>query len=305
MNFLDNIPTIQVAGIGDAGIKMVNRMIAGRMPGVRFLTVNTHPQESDASCQVRVGKDLARGNPDAVRQAIRGKGTTDKIREALIGTDLVFIVAGMGGGAGTGAAPVVAEYAGRAGALTVGLVTRPFDMEGESRAQTAEEGIEALEKRADSVIVVSNQGLLDAANSLVSPIQEAYEMAGWLSYLTVNFFTDLLRRAEPKVSMDVIRRVLASDGQEGAIGMGIAAGENRAVEAARKAIRPYVGDVSIGSTKEALVRISGKDVSEQEAEEAVAAVRKVTGARITWGVVRDAGMDEHLSVTVFAAGGAG
>ena len=305
MNFLDRIPGIHVAGIGDAGVKMVNRIITGRMPGVRFLTVNTHPQASDAPCRVRIGKDLARGNPKAVRQAVRQKRAADSIRSALVGTDLVFIVAGMGGGTGTGAAPVVAEYARRAGALAVGFVTRPFDMEGTARAQTAEEGIAALGKHADSVVVVSNQVLLEASSSLVSPIQEAYEMAGWLAYLTVDFFTDLLRRAESRVSMDDIRRVLASEDHAGAIGMGVAIGENRAVEAAQRAIRPYAGDATICSAKEALVRISGEDVSEQEAEEAVAAVRKATDARITRGVVRDAGMGEQLAVTVFAAGGEG
>ena len=307
----DNQAKMRVVGIGGAGGNAVNRMIAADLKGVEFIAVNSDLQDldrSEASKRVQIGQTMTKGlgagaNPDVGRQAM--EEDRNHVAELLAGSDMVFVTAGMGGGTGTGAAPVVAEIAREAGALTVGIVTKPFKMEGVPRLRNAEMGIAQLKDSVDTLIVIPNQRLLDVCSEDTT-LREAFRVADDVLLQATRGISDLIAiPGEVNLDFNDVRTVMQQGG-DALMGTGTANGEGRAIQAAETAISsPLLEELSIDGARCVLVNIAaGSDLKLFEVDESVSTVTKAVGpeANIIWGTVLDDSLSDELRVTVIATG---
>lgn len=304
------LAVIKVVGIGGGGTNAVNRMIEAGVKGVEFIAVNTDAQAllmSDADYKVHIGSGLTKGlgagaDPEIGVQA--AEESREEIKEALQGADMVFVTAGKGGGTGTGAAPVVAEVAKDIGALTVGVVTRPFSFEGRKRAVQADDGIKNLEEKVDTLIIIPNDRLLNVVEKKTS-ILDAFRVADDVLRQGVQGITDLIT-VPGLINLDFadVRTVMASAGSA-LMGIGIASGENRAQEAAKAAISSPLLEASIEGAQGVLLNISGgSDLGLYEVNEAAEVVSTSAhpDANIIFGAVIDDSLGDEVRVVVIATG---
>jgi cell division protein FtsZ len=307
---------IKVVGVGGGGGNAISRMIASGLQGVEFIAVNTDLQAlklNRAPVKIQIGGKLTKGlgagaNPDTGRQA--AVEDTEKICDALEGADMVFITTGLGGGTGTGAAPVVASIAGQLGGesgnvLTVAVVTLPFALEGKHRMAQAIEGLAQLKDCVDSVIAIPNDRLLQTV-ARNTPVNEAFRVADDVLRQAVQGISDIIT-VPGQINLDFadVRAVMKGMGQA-VMGTGIGEGENRAVDAAQRAVsNPLLEDSSIEGAKGVIVNITGGlDLSLAEAAEATALITKVADpdANVIYGIVTDESMGDAVKVTVIATG---
>ncbi|KUJ95790.1 MAG: Cell division protein FtsZ [Desulfonauticus sp. 38_4375] len=302
---------IKVIGVGGGGGNAVNNMICSAMKGVTFIAANTDLQDlkkSKAEFKIQLGEKLTKGlgagaNPEVGREA--ALESADKIKEILEGSDMVFVTAGMGGGTGTGAAPVIAEIAKEMGALTVAVVTKPFYFEGKRRIKQAEAGVNNLKKVVDSLIVIPNDRLLTLASKKASFI-EMLKKADEVLYYAVKGISDLIM-VPGLINLD-FADVKAVMGEMGLamMGTGIAQGESRAREAAMKAITsPLLEDISIEGARGILMNVScGPDIGIDEVSEAANIIHEAAheDAKIYFGAVIDENIGDELRITVIATG---
>ena len=304
------VAVIKVVGVGGGGSNAVNRMIDVGLGGVEFCAVNTDAQAlllSDADVKLDIGRQLTRGlgagsDPEIGTRA--AEEHRDEIAEALQGADMVFITAGEGGGTGTGAAPVVAEVAKEVGALTIGVVTRPFAFEGKRRQVQAEQGIERLKERVDTLIVIPNDRLLTVANEHTSII-DAFRMADDVLREGVSGISGLIT-TPGLINTDFadVKAIMSSAGTA-LMGIGRAHGENRSKNAARQAVSSSLLEESIDGARGILLNIAaGPDLGLFEVNEAAEVIREVAHAEanIIFGTVIDDSLGEEIRVTVIAAG---
>ncbi len=301
---------IKVVGVGGGGVNAVNRMIEAGLRGVEFIAANTDSQAllmSDADLKLDIGRQLTRGlgagsDPEVGRQA--AEEHRGEIEEALKGADMVFITAGKGGGTGTGAAPVVAEIAKSLGALTIGVVTRPFSFEGRRRSVQAEAGTQRLKEKVDAIIIIPNDRLLTVSTEKTSMVN-AFRMADEVLLQGVQGITDLIT-VPGQINTDFadVRMVLSNAGTA-IMGIGQAEGEGRAVNAGRAAITSPLLEASIEGARGILVNIAGgPELGLFEVNEAMEIIHGVAhpDANIIFGNVIDEAMGEKVRVTVIAAG---
>lgn len=306
----DHIATIKVIGIGGGGCNAVDRMIESSVQGIEFIAVNTDNQvlqRSKASNRVQIGEKITRGQGAGANPEIGAKAaveSADEISELIKGTDMLFITAGMGGGTGTGGAPVIAQIAKELNILTVGVVTRPFRFEGSRRMQNAERGIRELEKFVDSLIVVPNDKLLEIADENTS-LDEAFILADQILRYGVSGISDLV--AVPGlINLDLadVRRIMT---QAGVCHMGIgrASGEGRAAAAIRQAINSPLLDTTIDGARGVIMNFTGgRDMKIREVDEAASIVRDAVSpdADIIFGATHDDAMQDEIMITVIASG---
>jgi cell division protein FtsZ len=302
---------IKVIGVGGGGGNAVNTMIAAKLSGVDFIVANTDAQAIDASrakVKLQLGEKLTKGlgagaNPEVGRQA--ALEDQERIREFLTGADMVFITAGMGGGTGTGGAPVVARLAREVGALTVAVVTKPFVFEGKKRLRQAEEGIRELKDSVDTLITIPNQRLLNIA-AKNTPLIEAFQRADDVLLQAVRGISDLIV-TPGLINLDFadVRAVMAEMGLA-LMGSASASGENRAVEAAQRAISsPLLDDVSIRGARGVLINVTGgADLSLHEVNDAATMIQEEAHdeANIIFGAVIDEKIEDEIRITVIATG---
>ncbi|WP_026405837.1 cell division protein FtsZ [Actinomadura rifamycini] len=304
------LAVIKVVGIGGGGVNAVNRMIEEGLKGVEFIAINTDAQAllmSDADVKLDVGRELTRGlgagaNPDVGRKA--AEDHREEIEEVLKGADMVFVTAGEGGGTGTGGAPVVANIARSLGALTIGVVTRPFSFEGKRRAMQAEAGIETLRDEVDTLIVIPNDRLLSISDRQVS-VLDAFKAADQVLLSGVQGITDLIT-TPGLINLDFadVKSVMSGAGSA-LMGIGSARGDDRSVAAAEMAISSPLLEASIDGAHGVLLSISGgSDLGLFEINEAAQLVSNAaaTDANIIFGAVIDDALGDEVRVTVIAAG---
>jgi cell division protein FtsZ len=304
------LAVIKVVGIGGGGVNAVNRMIDHGLKGVEFIAINTDAQAllmSDADVKLDVGRELTRGlgagaNPDVGRQA--AEDHREEIEEVLKGADMVFVTAGEGGGTGTGGAPVVASVARSIGALTIGVVTRPFTFEGRRRATQADLGIDALRNEVDTLIVIPNDRLLSTAEQQVS-VMDAFKSADQVLLQGVQGITDLIT-TPGLINLDFadVKAVMTSAGSA-LMGIGRARGEDRAEVAAQQAISSPLLEASMDGAQGVLLNISGgSDLGLFEINAAAELVAEAAHpeANIIFGAVIDDALGDEVRVTVIAAG---
>ncbi|KQT91167.1 cell division protein FtsZ [Marmoricola sp. Leaf446] len=304
------LAVIKVVGIGGGGVNAVNRMIEVGLKGVEFIAINTDAQAllmSDADVKLDIGRELTRGlgagaNPSVGAQA--AEDHAEEIEEVLKGADMVFVTAGEGGGTGTGGAPVVAKIARSLGALTIGVVTRPFAFEGRRRATSAEEGIEGLREEVDTLIVIPNDKLLMISDRNVSML-DAFKQADQVLLQGVSGITDLIT-TPGLINLDFadVKSVMSNAGSA-LMGIGSARGENRAVEAAELAVSSPLLEESIDGAQGVLLSIAGgSDLGLFEINEAAAMVADAVHveANIIFGATIDDALGDEVRVTVIAAG---
>ncbi len=301
---------IKVVGIGGGGVNAINRMIEVGLKGVEFIAINTDAQAllmSDADVKLDVGRELTRGlgagaNPDVGRQA--AEDHREEIEEVLKGADMVFVTAGEGGGTGTGGAPVVAEIARKLGALTIGVVTRPFTFEGKRRAGSAETGIEGLRNECDTLIVIPNDRLLQISESNVT-VMDAFKSADQVLLSGVQGITDLIT-TPGLINLDFadVKSVMSGAGSA-LMGIGSSRGDNRAVMAAQTAVASPLLEASMDGARGVLLSISGgSDLGLFEINEAATLVAEAAhpDANIIFGAVIDDALGDEVRITVIAAG---
>ena len=304
------LAVIKVVGIGGGGVNAVNRMIEVGLKGVEFIAVNTDAQAllmSDADVKLDIGRELTRGlgagaNPEVGKKA--AEDHSDELEEVLKGADMVFVTAGEGGGTGTGGAPVVARIARSLGALTIGVVTRPFGFEGRRRQSQAESGIENLRAEVDTLIVIPNDRLLSLSDRNISVI-DAFRQADHVLLQGVSGITDLIT-TPGLINLDFadVRSVMHGAGTA-LMGIGSARGEDRAVEAAEKAISSPLLEAGIDGAHGVLLSVSGgSDLGLFEIQEAAQRVSDAAhpDANIIFGAVIDDTLGDEVRVTVIAAG---
>jgi cell division protein FtsZ len=304
------LAVIKVVGIGGGGVNAVNRMIEVGLKGVEFIAINTDAQAllmSDADVKLDVGRELTRGlgagaNPDVGRKA--AEDHREEIEEVLKGADMVFVTAGEGGGTGTGGAPVVASIARKLGALTIGVVTRPFGFEGRKRAGQAELGIEQLRNECDTLIVIPNDRLLQISDRNVS-VMDAFKSADQVLLSGVQGITDLIT-TPGLINLDFadVKSVMSGAGSA-LMGIGSARGDNRAVAAAELAIASPLLEASMEGAHGVLLSISGgSDLGIFEINESASMVADAAHpeANIIFGAIIDDALGDEVRVTVIAAG---
>ncbi|MCB4791395.1 MAG: cell division protein FtsZ [Elusimicrobia bacterium] len=304
---------IKVIGVGGGGSNAVNRMVSAGVKGVEFITINTDVQalrKSVASIRIQIGEKISRGlgvggNPSIGQQAAEESESKERIKETLIGADMVFITAGMGGGTGTGAAPVIAEIARSLGILTVGVVTKPFEFEHRIRLFQAEEGIKNLKNFTDTLVVIPNEKLFTIVDDK-TPIEDAFRIVDDVLRQAVQSISDVITTpGEINVDFADVKTIMKGSG-EALMGMGEGSGENRAVEAASRAISsPLLDDVSIEGAKGVLVNITGnRKTSMVEVREAMTLIKEAVApeAHVFYGQVIDPNLDDRIKITVIATG---
>ncbi len=304
------LAVIKVVGVGGGGVNAVNRMIDAGIRGVEFIAINTDAQAllmSDADVKLDIGRDSTRGlgagaDPDIGRQS--AEEHREEIEDALLGADMVFITAGEGGGTGTGGAPVIAEIAKENGALTVGVVTRPFGFEGRRRSVQAEQGIQALKDAVDTLIIIPNERLLEIADERTG-VLEAFGMADLVLSSGVRGITDLIT-TPGLINVDFadVKTVMADAGSA-VMGIGASTGENRASQAADKAISSPLLETSMEGARGVLLSIAGpEDMTLHEISTAASIIAEHcdSDANIIFGAVVDDAMGNEMKVTVIAAG---
>jgi len=304
------LAVIKVVGVGGGGTNAVNRMVDAGLAGVEFIAVNTDAQAlmmTDADVKIQVGAQVTRGlgaGADPEIGFAAAQESRDELKEALKGADMVFVTAGEGGGTGTGGAPVVAELGQELGALTVGVVTRPFAFEGRKRADQAERGIDQLRDRVDTLITIENDRLLQVVERQTSVV-EAFGMADDILRQGVQGITDLI--TEPGlVNLDFADvRTIMRDAGSALMGIGRASGENRAAEAARTAVSSPLLEASIEGATGILLNITGgPDIGLFEVNEAAEVVTGAAdqNANVIFGAVIDDSLGGEVQVTVIATG---
>jgi cell division protein FtsZ len=304
------LAVIKVVGIGGGGVNAVNRMIDDGLRGVEFVAINTDAQAllmSDADVKLDVGRDLTRGlgagaDPKVGRQA--ADDHRDEILEVLRGADMVFVTAGEGGGTGTGAAPVIASVAKEVGALTIGVVTRPFSFEGRKRSTQAEDGIAELKDEVDTLIVIPNDRLLQISDADTSVVQ-AFRLADDVLLQGVQGITDLIT-TPGLINLDFADvRTVMNDAGSALMGIGKARGESRALQAAQLAIASPLLEASIDGARGVLLMLAGgSDLGLFEVNEAADVITEAAHpeANIIFGAVIDDSLGDEVKVTVIAAG---
>lgn len=304
------LAVIKVVGIGGGGVNAINRMIDFGLKGVEFIAINTDAQQllmSDADVKLDVGRELTKGlgagaNPDVGRQA--AEDHAEEIEEVLRGADMVFVTAGEGGGTGTGGAPVVARIARGLGALTIGVVTKPFNFEGKRRSTQADLGVDALREQVDTLIVIPNDRLLALADRNISVV-EAFKQADTVLLQGVGGITDLIT-TPGLINLDFadVKSVMKEAGSA-LMGIGAARGENRAVAAAQQAISSPLLEASIEGARGVLITIAGgSDLGLFEINDAARLVQDAAHpeANIIFGTVIDDTLGDEVKITVIAAG---
>ncbi len=304
------LAVIKVVGVGGGGVNAVNRMVEAGVRGVEFIAMNTDAQAllmSDADVKLDIGRDITRGlgagsNPEVGRAA--AEEHRGELEEVIKGADMVFITAGEGGGTGTGGAPVVAEVARNLGALTVGVVTRPFGFEGRKRGQHAETGIQGLREAVDTLIVIPNDRLLDVGDPQ-APMTETFRLADEVLMNGVAGITDLIT-TPGLINVDFADvKTVMSDAGSAVMGIGRASGENRAEQAAQRAISSPMLEGSMDGASGVLLSVAGP--STMSLHEATTAAKVVSDhadaeAEIIFGSIIDDDLGEEIKVTVIAAG---
>jgi len=307
----NNGAKIKVIGIGGGGGNAINNMISANLRGVDFIAANTDAQAletSKATTKLQLGVNITKGlgagaNPEVGRGA--ALEDADKIRQALEGSDMVFVTAGLGGGTGTGGAPIVAQIAKEMGALTVAVVTKPFNFEGRQRMRAADSGIKELREVVDTIITIPNNRLLSLAAKKATFLEMLKKADDVLLY-AVKGISDLIT-IPGLINLDFadVKTIMSEMGMA-LMGTGMASGEDRAIEAAQKAISsPLLEDVSISGAKGVLMNISsGLDLTIDEVQEASSLIQKEAheDANIIWGTVLDQSAGDELRVTVIATG---
>ena len=304
------LAVIKVVGVGGGGVNALNRMIESGLRGVEFVAINTDAQAllmSEAHVKLDIGRELTRGlgagaDPEIGKRA--AEDHEEEMEAALRGSDMVFVTAGEGGGTGTGAAPIVARVAKRVGALTVGVVTKPFSFEGKRRMQQAERGIEALRAEVDTLIVVPNQRLLEIANRQVSVV-EAFNTADDVLRAGVQGITDLIT-TPGLINLDFadVKSVMQGAGSA-LMGIGTAKGEDRAIRAAEMAVSSPLLEASIDGAHGVLLLVQGaSDLGLHEIDEAARLVQEAVSpeANIIYGTTIDDTLGDEVRITVIAAG---
>ena len=301
---------IKVIGVGGGGNNAVNRMIESGVKGIDFIAMNTDRQalfSSRAEVKLQLGEKLTRGlgagaNPEIGEKA--ADENRDEIMEALKGADMVFVTAGMGGGTGTGAAPVVAQIAKELGILTIGVVTKPFTFEGPKRLKQAEKGVNELKDFVDTLVTIPNDRLLQIADKKTTMV-EAFEMADDVLKQGIQGISDLI--AVPNlINLDFadVKTIMSNKGIAH-MGIGMAAGDNRAVEAAKQAVRSPLLETSIEGAQSVLLNITGgEDLGIFEVNEAADLIRESVGkdANIIFGAGIDESLSDEIKITVIATG---
>ena len=307
---MDGTATIKVIGVGGAGNNAVNRMIDAGIKNVEFIAVNTDRQAlqlSKASTKIQIGEKITRGlgagaNPDIGAQA--AEESKAEVAEALRGADMVFVTSGMGGGTGTGAAPIVAATAKEMGILTIGVVTKPFTFEGKKRLAQAERGIENLKGKVDTLVVIPNDKLLQVIDRKTS-IVEAFRMADDVLRQGVQGISDLIS-VPGLINLDFadVKTIMLDRGMAH-MGIGTASGENRAEDAAKQAIQSPLLETSIEGARGVIINITGgSDVGLHEANTAAELIQRSADpeANIIFGSVTDDSMGDEIRITVIATG---
>ena len=306
----ENVVSIKVVGVGGGGNNVVNRMVRSGAQGVDFVAVNTDKQAltaSSASYKIQIGEKLTGGkgagsNPDVGRKA--AEESRNQMAKALESTDMVFITAGMGGGTGTGAAPVVAEIAREAGVLTVGVVTKPFGFEGRKRMAQAEQGIEELRSKVDSLVIIPNERLKYATDQKIT-FANAFAIADDVLRQAVQSISDLIRDTG-FINLDFADvTAIMKDAGLAHMGVGRAAGKGKAEEAARMAISSPLLETSINGAKGVLINVTGSmDIGLEEVEQAATLVQQAVhpDALTIFGATFDETLDDEIRVTVIATG---
>ena len=306
----NHLATLKVIGVGGGGNNAVNRMIDHGMNNVEFISINTDGQAlnlSKAEAKIQIGEKLTRGlgagaNPDIGKKA--AEESREQIEDAIQGADMVFVTAGMGGGTGTGAAPVVAKIAKEMGALTVGVVTRPFGFEGRKRQTQAAAGVESMKAAVDTLIVIPNDRLLDIVDKS-TPMMEAFKEADNVLRQGVQGISDLIA-VSGEVNLDFadVKTIMSNQGSA-LMGIGVSSGENRAVEAAKKAISSPLLETSIVGAQGVLMNITGgESLSLFEAQESADIVQDAADEDVNmiFGTVINPELQDEIVVTVIATG---
>lgn len=307
---MSEFANIKVIGVGGGGSNAVNRMIDSGLQGVDFLVANTETQALDnskADIKIQLGEKLTKGlgagaNPQVGEEA--AQESREEITKALSGSDMVFVTAGMGGGTGTGAAPIIAECAREMGALTVGVVTKPFTFEGKRRKNQADKGIEMLTSKVDTIIVIPNDKLLQVVDKK-TPLNEAFRTADDVLRQGIKGISDLIT-VPGLINLDFadVKTIMTNQG-EALMGIGIGEGENRAVDAAKMAINSPLLETSIEGAKGILLNITGSgDLSLFEINEAAEIISEAADpeANIIFGSVIDENLGDRVQITVVATG---
>ncbi len=306
----ESFARIKVIGVGGGGSNAVNRMLEQGIQGVEFIAVNTDAQAlmlSKAPTRVRLGEKLTRGlgaggNPEIGRKA--AEESVDELYNVLKGSDMVFVTAGMGGGTGTGAAPIVAQIAKESGALTIGVVTRPFTFEGMKRAQAAEQGIAKLKEHADTLIVIPNDRLLQLADKRVS-LQDAFRMADEVLHQGIQGISELIT-TPGLINLDFADvRAIMAEGGAALMAVGYGSGDERARKAAEQAISSQLLDITIDGARGVLFNITGgPNLTLFEVNQAAAIIRETAhpDVNLIFGAVIDPNMGDEVRITVIATG---
>lgn len=306
----ESFAKIRVVGVGGGGSNAVNRMIAEGMSGVDFVAVNTDAQAlmlSEAPVRVRIGDKLTRGlgvggDPEMGHEA--AEESVDELYEILDGSDMVFVTAGMGGGTGTGASPVIARVAQEIDALTIGVVTRPFGWEGSVRGQAAERGIERLKEQVDTLIVIPNDRLLEITDKRVT-LQNAFSLADDVLRQGIQGISELIT-VPGLINLDFADvRTIMAEGGAALMAVGRASGDDRAIEAAEQAISSHLLDVTIDGARGILFNVTGgSDLSLYEVNEAASIIKETAhpDVNLIFGAVVDQEMQDEIRITVIATG---
>jgi cell division protein FtsZ len=307
---LESYARIKVVGVGGGGSNAVNRMIEEGISGVDFLAVNTDAQAlllSNAKTRVRIGDKLTRGlgaggDPATGKKA--AEESAEELYEVLKGSDMIFITAGIGGGTGTGGAPIIAQIAKEVGALTIGVVTRPFTFEGAKRAQTAEDGIGTLKEKVDTLIVIPNDRLLQLADKRAS-LQDAFKLADDVLRQGIQGISELIT-VPGLINLDFADvKTIMSEGGAALMAVGRSSGEERAREAAEQAISSSLLDITIDGARGILFNVTGgPDLSLYEVNQAAAIIKETAhpDVNLIFGAVIDQSLSEEIRITVIATG---
>jgi len=307
---IESFAQIKVIGVGGGGSNAVNRMVEEGIHGVEFIAINTDSQAlllSEAPQRVRIGDKLTRGlgaGGDPIIGEKAAEESREEIDAVVDGADMVFITAGMGGGTGTGAAPIIAEISREAGALTIGVVTRPFTFEGSRRRAVCEEGMERLKEKVDTLIVIPNDRLLDIVDKKAS-IQVAFRLADDVLRQGIQGISELIT-VPGLINLDFADvKAIMSEGGAALMAVGRATGDNRAAEAAQQAISSALLDITIEGARGILFNVRGSnDLSLYEVNEAAEIVRKAAhpDVNLIFGAVIDPTMNDEIQITVIATG---
>ncbi len=304
------LPPIKVVGVGGGGCNAVNRMAKDKIPGVELVAVNTDGQalmhiESDV--QIRIGDKLTKGlgaGGDPVKGEQAGEESRDELRDAVRGAEMVFVTSGMGGGTGTGASPIVAEVSREVGALTIGVVTRPFGFEGRKRGERAEEGVMALREKVDTLIVIPNDRLLTISDSKTT-LEDAFSSADEVLHQAIQGISEVIT-LPGIINLDFadVRRIMGQAGPA-LLAIGKARGDGRAMEAAKLAVTSPLLDVSIKGARGVLFNVvGGRNLGIHEVSQAASVIQETVhpDAEIVFGAAIDESLGDEVKVTVIATG---